>query len=112
MVESREMICGRCHNPAPISEIQYVPVGVGSKIAMCASCRAKSNLNSSSVPRSKEVSPGKNQYFCSRCRYRFKFTQSSMTNLKCPYCGKTDKIKEYKDLSAEELIKTAHHEDL
>lgn len=111
-VDSRQMICGRCHNPVAVSDIQYIPTGVGAKIALCSACRAKSNIVSSSGPvRRKEVPPGKNQYFCARCRYKFKFNSSGLSSLKCPYCGKNDKVKEYKDLSAQELIKTAHHDD-
>ena len=113
MATTQEMICGRCHNPAPVSDIQYIPTGVSSKIAMCSACRTKSNINKpAGSTRSKEVSSEKNQYFCSRCRYKFKFDAKGVTNLKCPYCGKYDQVKEYKNLSAEQLIKTAHHEDI
>ncbi len=33
-------------------------------------------------------------YICERCMYKFKYNTKSKTELKCPYCGRSDKVKE------------------
>ncbi len=48
------------------------------------------NLNSSKV---------KKEYFCAKCKYKFK----SLTP-KCPYCGKSDSTDNNRKITAEELL--------
>jgi len=36
--------------------------------------------------------PGADHYLCSRCNYKFKFDDDGITSLRCPYCGKADKL--------------------
>lgn len=42
-----------------------------------------------------EETPQKMLYYCSRCRYKFRHNPHGETNLRCPYCGRTDKVSEY-----------------
>ena len=49
----------------------------------------------------------KEKFICIRCNYRFKHDMSSERILKCPFCGKTDKIAEDKPTQADDLIKAS-----
>ena len=58
---------------------------------------AAKNVKKSSYPEAKESLPIKSEaqnYRCTRCNYSFKFDNSKreLMNLKCGYCGKSDKI--------------------
>jgi DNA-directed RNA polymerase subunit RPC12/RpoP len=116
MTDGRKMICDRCHQAVPLSDVKYLPKGNDSKMALCSACRAQSLPEASQIKSSKAgtaKTPPKDTrpaYFCGRCRYKFKYSADGVTNLKCPYCGKSDKIVEYKVGSAEMLIKTTKYE--
>jgi Trm5-related predicted tRNA methylase len=105
MVEERTMLCEKCRNFFPIAEIKYmvnIAKGKDEKIALCTSCRAKHKLE---IPKAKKADPQKTPYFCVRCRYKFKHSPHGETNLKCPFCGKDDKIILDKAPSTERMIK-------
>lgn len=111
--DGRKMICDRCHKAVPLADVKYLPKGNSSKMALCSACRQQTlpegspGKSSSSKVLAKNKRP---EYFCGRCRFKFKFTGDGATNLKCPYCGKTDKIIEYKVNSADALVKNARYE--
>lgn len=55
----------------------------------------------------KEVS-SLEEYFCTRCKFKFKIKQQPMgKRLLCPYCGKDDKIVKYNENEANQLLKEA-----
>lgn len=95
------MICDRCRKSAPVSDMKYIPKG-DSKITLCSSCRSKNDVSKKTI---KKEQSQKIPYFCSRCRYKFKFSHDGITNLKCPYCGRSDKITEDEASTADTLIK-------
>ena len=43
-------------------------------------------------------------FFCVRCRYKFKAKDGITKALKCPFCGKTDKIIQDKKETSDNLI--------
>jgi len=98
--DKRRMICDRCRRSVPISDINYLPKGKDSTIALCLACRVKDRKEGKiKVPEEK-----KKDFYCSKCKYKFKYNVSSQTNLKCPYCGKEAKVGEYKPQSANQII--------
>jgi protein-arginine kinase activator protein McsA len=114
MTDARKMICDRCHKAVPLSDIKYLPKSNDSKIALCSECRAKTLPESPAAKPSKQAKKSAEDlrpvYFCGRCRYKFKHNHDGVTNLKCPYCGKSDKIAEYHSSSAETLLKNVKYE--
>jgi len=36
--------------------------------------------------------PDATHYLCTRCNYKFRFDDDGVTSLRCPYCGKPDKL--------------------
>jgi transcription initiation factor IIE alpha subunit len=105
----RMMICEKCRKSVPISDIKYLPVGKDSMTAVCTDCRDKNKvMEKLNAPPKKEVE--RPAYFCTRCRYKFKYNPQGDTALKCPYCGKTDKVVENKTPSADTLVKNAYNE--
>ena len=42
-------------------------------------------------------------YICTRCKYKFKHNPAGEVFLKCPYCGKDDRIIE--DKAANSIVK-------
>jgi len=106
-IESRQMICDWCRKAVPISDVRYVPKGNDSRTALCTICRAK-HENTGLQP-VKKSDPNKKNYFCGRCRYKFRF-DSAVSRIKCPYCGEADKLTELKPAPAETLVKTKFNE--
>ena len=108
--EEKKMLCERCRNFFPISEIKYIKKGVDSKIALCSACRqnqpnaqVKKAANETAAQASKaKAAP---TYFCARCKYKFNINLGSLTRLKCPYCGKNDMIVEDRKASSNDLLR-------
>lgn len=102
--DSRKMICDRCRKAVLISDVKYIPKGKDSRQALCSECRA---ITLSSVDRKedKKLEERKRGYFCGRCKYKFKFDPTCSTNLKCPYCGKRDKVEETRVPPTDKLLK-------
>jgi protein-arginine kinase activator protein McsA len=111
--DGRKMICDRCHKAVPLADVKYLPKGNSSKMALCSLCRQQTlpenalGKSSGSKVLAKNKRP---EYFCGRCRFKFKYTADGATNLKCPYCGKSDKIVEYKTGSADMLVQNATYD--
>lgn len=93
--EERVMTCGRCKKSVPISTIQYLPKGDGNLIALCSNCRADKTTKPKPTEKP-ESAPEKDKltFFCERCKYKFSHDPESNALLKCPYCGKPDKLRE------------------
>jgi DNA-directed RNA polymerase subunit RPC12/RpoP len=100
-MDNRQMICDFCRKSVPLSDIKYMPKG-DSKMALCPECRAKKTTLD---PPSKKQVPNKKQYLCQRCSYKFRFNPNSVSNLRCPYCGKADQVVELEQASAGNLVK-------
>lgn len=101
--ESRQMVCDRCRKSVPISDIKYIPRGVEAKIGLCQSCRVAGVVkNKASSALNDEAK--KEEFYCVRCKYKFKYHLRSLSNFKCPYCGQSDQIAEGKVTTASHLI--------
>lgn len=110
MENERQMICDRCHKSVLTSEMRFEPKGADSMTALCSQCREETKL-----PDKKQglkTVPEKKTYFCGRCRYKFKFDQKGISNLKCPYCGRSDRTMVYNPESAEKIIKESMKDPL
>jgi len=125
---NRTMICDKCRKIVPIPEIKYVlkendlAEEESLRWALCATCRDSKSSNQVII-KTKLVKPGeikepvqekktfvhleeptKKMFLCTRCNYKFKFNPSGNSVLRCPFCGKNDRVTEYKNLSTDELI--------
>lgn len=101
IMKQREMFCDRCHKTAPISEMRYELKGKDGRIALCSGCRSEKAVEK----KEKTWVPEKKAYLCSRCRYKFKFDEKGVSSIKCPYCGKTDRVRAYNPEMAESIVK-------
>jgi len=118
MEDGRKMICDRCRAAVPISQIQYLPRGKDGMTALCETCRKEAPTapagaqgavagNTTKTTAAKSKVPDKESFFCARCKYKFKFDVFGATNLKCPYCGKEDKVISGTVKSAEALLNSS-----
>jgi hypothetical protein len=106
MAETRTITCDYCRKSSPISDVKMVSLSPEKVVTLCSACRVKYKSSEKKTEPKKE-DDGKKPYFCTRCRYKFKFNPKGFASLKCPYCGKSDKVIEYKVPSADELVKRA-----
>jgi DNA-directed RNA polymerase subunit RPC12/RpoP len=110
--DSRKALCEMCRKFVSVTEIKYLPKGDNSRMALCTSCLKIFNTGKDDkkkkTAQSASMSGGKT-YFCGRCRYKFKFNLAGNAELRCPYCGKKDKILENKDIDADSIIRTAEY---
>lgn len=125
------MICDKCGKIVPISEVKYVlkeddlVKEENLRWALCRACRESKSSNQVII-KTKLIKPNeikepvkenksfiqleepiKKAFLCARCNYKFKFNPMSTGNLRCPFCGKNDRVTEYKNLSTDELIRTS-----
>jgi uncharacterized CHY-type Zn-finger protein len=100
-MEERKILCERCRGFFPFTEVRFVPRGENQKIALCVKCREKAKTE---PEKTGKPDSNKQPFFCGRCRYKFKLDPSGHTNLKCPYCGKDDKIIPDKVPSTDKLL--------
>jgi len=105
--DAREIVCSRCKKLKPVSDIKYESKSGEKLVALCSVCRSKKNVDSNI--KAKKTSK-KLIYYCTRCRYKFNFDPDRGSALKCPYCGRDDKVSEYKNPSAAELLKISMNE--
>jgi DNA-directed RNA polymerase subunit RPC12/RpoP len=107
--DTRQALCERCRKFVSVSDIKYVPKGDNSRMALCKSCLKNfgpADDKKKKAAKAAGLSTGKS-YFCARCRYKFKFNSAGNAALRCPYCGKRDKVLEDKQIDADALLKTA-----
>ena len=115
------MVCDRCRKSVPVSDVKYIPKPTGGFTQLCSICRDR---NKTSKPETLEIIRPKKQvikekireakhthadmsrtnYFCTRCNYQFKYGLDGVTVLRCPYCGKSDKVSEWNG-GAESLVR-------
>jgi protein-arginine kinase activator protein McsA len=110
MNDTRQMLCERCRKFVAVSTVRYVPKGDGSRMALCNKCLSLFKVEEAKKKQAASAasgSSGKHSFFCGRCRYKFKYSPSSRTELRCPYCGKADKILDNKETDAATLVKNA-----
>lgn len=102
--DGRKMICDRCRRAVPIADVKFLPKGKDSKITLCSMCRDRNATDEkeATVQKASQRKP----YFCARCRYKFQFSPTRITDIKCPYCGGGDKIIEAEVKSSEALLKS------
>ena len=94
--DERETLCDKCRRPTFVTDIKYVAKGDGSRQALCSKCRNKTI--ESQIKITQKVSD-KQTYVCGRCGYRFKFDPYGAAQLRCPYCGRHDKLQQQGTLS-------------
>ena len=105
-MDIRTMACDLCKKSSPVSDMRYM-LRSGKRMALCQSCRGRTEgAAQPQVTIKKEVKKlaTKQPYFCAQCRYKFK-ADAGYGTPKCPYCGKTNKVTEVKETSADELLK-------
>jgi DNA-directed RNA polymerase subunit RPC12/RpoP len=88
--DPKKYLCERCRKFFSFGDIKYIVKGPDSKVALCSKCRAQSTVEASKIKEKKAEE--KVPYICGRCKYKFKYDKSSGAALKCPYCGKNDKM--------------------
>ena len=88
--DERETLCDKCRRPTLVTDIKYVAKGDGSRQALCSKCRNKTV--ESQIKQTVQKTSDKIIYVCGRCGYRFKFDPFGVSQLRCPYCGRTDKL--------------------
>lgn len=100
---TKEMICDLCRNSVPIAEIKYMLMGSDTRRLVCSECRAKgfSKDKKPAVPEPKKIG-----YICERCNYRFK----AEADVRCPFCGRTDKVREHESISVDHLLNSNKEE--
>jgi DNA-directed RNA polymerase subunit RPC12/RpoP len=95
--------CERCKNIVPLSKIKLRAKGTDSAWLICDECALELKHNSkanieSKFPKSqkKKADDEKEDYLCTRCRYHFRidpYKVGNYVNLKCPYCGRSDRLE-------------------
>jgi protein-arginine kinase activator protein McsA len=101
MVETKKLRCERCKKLAYISDIKITDRD-GSKVPLCKTCIARAEF-SKREQRTPAPDPSKVPFFCGRCRYKFRINPQKGPAV-CPYCGKTDKVMETKEVDSEKLV--------
>jgi protein-arginine kinase activator protein McsA len=107
MEDTRKALCERCRKFVSVTDIKYLPKGDDSRMALCKSCLKGFNVadeKKKQAAKSASLSSGKS-YFCSRCNYKFNYNPASNAVLRCPYCGKSDKALEDKEIDADTLLR-------
>ncbi|MBN2142104.1 hypothetical protein JW711_02120 [Candidatus Woesearchaeota archaeon] len=106
----RQALCERCRKFVPLSQIRYVAKGNDSKMALCVKClgnfRTAAPTPVKNMP-AQESPSGMKAFYCERCKYRFKFNTNKDATLRCPYCGRTDKIISEEKRSAGHIVEKA-----
>jgi len=106
----RTKTCERCKASVGFDQVKYMPTkgGPNGMMLVCAKCadEIKSGVQSKVPSEAKKLdiqrqekaaapSDKKSSFFCGRCNYNFKIDESRIGisfNLKCPYCGKPDRV--------------------
>lgn len=93
-MDQKTKMCDGCRVSVPIAELRYMPKEKDSTILLCSSCRAKIKKDDKKEAKEeKKMQPlPELDYICIRCNYKFKHSPSSIKDLRCPYCSKSDKI--------------------
>lgn len=94
--------CERCKASFPLDKIKLFPYTQEKNILVCEECceflknRAKMIVappkTEAKTKIKAEPKPAYKTKYCSRCKYTFKVDMHKVEVLRCPYCGKTDRI--------------------
>lgn len=105
MSNIRKLACYRCNNVYSVGKIRYIKVN-DRVVLMCNGCVTNVENNRFKTAKKQELKAVIKKYICGRCRFKFKFdfTKFNRSNLRCPYCGKNDKILEEKISSARDIL--------
>ena len=97
--------CSRCKKEFDFEKIKYDDM----KNLVCIDCLHKQRVTEKKKMELEKELKGKGEdkinLICVSCRFKFKISRGSQSNIKCPYCGKTQlmHVKKYKD--EDDLIK-------
>lgn len=105
MGDGKHIICQVCKKPALISDIRYVIRAGDTTIAACAECRVKGIKPEKSEAQKEEAL--KRSFMCERCHYKFRYNPEKVIDVKCPYCGKADKVVEHRPTSAANIVRSS-----
>ena len=108
MIQERVILCGKCNKSVPIGDVKYVVKSSdGMPIAMCTSCRNswESTTNKKKKPE-EAVKELRKIFLCHNCGYKSRFNVLSSSRAKCPFCGRADRIEEYREDFAEKLVRS------
>lgn len=89
--------CERCKAVVPLENVKLFPKDKNINMLVCENCSQE--LNKPKLVSRIKASPSAEykNYRCIRCRYSFKIDTSKIGthyNLKCPYCGKDDRLQQ------------------
>ncbi|MBU0470698.1 MAG: hypothetical protein KKA62_04170 [Nanoarchaeota archaeon] len=93
--------CERCKNSVPLEKVRLYPKGLDNNLLICEDCCNKLKSSGTKPEQKKPVQnipPNVVYLHCLRCKYSFKVDKNKadvLHKVLCPYCGKTDKIKEH-----------------
>ena len=125
MMDNSLMMCDECKSSVPANDVRYEIKGANKPVVLCSSCRDRTssrknkagiknlvkeietNIKPSqkTLMRKHDSNSEKIRYFCSRCNYKFRFDPLGESNLRCPYCSKSDSIVKHKTFSSDKLLK-------
>lgn len=122
----RSSLCDGCGKSVPVSDLRYCTRGNDLFVVLCSGCRNKGVLkkregsivkethalsrtqHSASAKKPVQEEKVKPTYICSLCKYKFKSEPRSM--IKCPYCGESKGVKEYRKIPSAELLRSVDDE--
>src|SRR3989338_3796653 len=103
LMDSKKGRCDTCKKFVYLSDLKE-SYQEGQRKQICKSCFAKIE-NAKITQRTPAVDPSKMPYYCARCKYKFRVNIQKGADIRCPYCGKTDKVSEMKEISSESLLR-------
>lgn len=107
MIQERVIYCGKCNKSVPIVDVKYIiKVSGGMPIAMCTSCRNSWESSNKKKKPEATVKELRKIFLCHSCGYKFRFNILSSSKIKCPFCGKADRIAEHREDFAENLVRS------
>lgn len=117
MEDNRKITCEGCRKTVLVSDVRYVLKGKEGRMALCSACRERTDVSNMAKKESEKTtfkkptptitkvsSDGRQIFICERCKYKFKFDMKSPSSLKCPFCGKSDKLVKENATSASNLL--------
>jgi len=129
MKDNREIMCDECKNNVPVEQIRYGIKGT-QHLRLCSDCRDRTTPRSSrslgikkiqipQEPKSevkveKKISnfnSNKDDYLCTRCKYKFKHDRMSEGKLKCPYCASVAYVTSTKSLFSDKILENINDFD-
>lgn len=94
--------CERCKTVVPLEKVRLFPRDKDVNLVVCEPCcdELKTTITQKNPNIASRVQPllppEYSTIFCGRCDYTFRIDRNKAGityNLKCPYCGKQDKLK-------------------